>query len=46
METGLAEEEPIDAVFDGIRQAAGSMGNRQRAETLRIHLAQAAWLKA
>ena len=41
----LGEQKPGFAVHDGFRQSAGLVSDRQRAEFLRIHLAQAARLE-
>ena len=46
LDRGLREQEAGFAVGDGLRQAAGLVADRQRAEALRIHLAQAARLEA
>jgi len=40
----LREQETGLAVLDGCGKPAGLMADRQRAEALRVHLAQAAWL--
>src|ERR1700680_4961945 len=41
-----AEQESGLAVFYRFRQAAGLMADRQRAETLRVHLTEPEWLEA
>src|SRR5262249_22421291 len=46
VDRGLGEQEAGLAVGDGFRKPAGLVTDRQRAETLRIHLAQPARLEA
>ncbi|MCY1412769.1 hypothetical protein D9M71_281850 [compost metagenome] len=46
VDRGFVEEEAGHPVFDGVCQAAGAPGDRQRAEALGVHLAQAAGLEA